>query len=71
MQVDVRIVVNPDRSVQGVEVTNKSLMSNPYFRSMAESVIRAIYQSSPLELPPDKYDQWNVTTMSFTAREML
>jgi outer membrane biosynthesis protein TonB len=72
MQVDVSIIVNSDRSVQSVDVVDKARMAtDPYFRAMAESVIRAIYQSSPLELPEDKYEQWKGITMTFSARDML
>jgi outer membrane biosynthesis protein TonB len=72
MQVDVQIVVNSDRSVQSVDVVDKSRMAtDPYFRAMAESVVRAVYESSPLELPDDKYEQWKGITMTFSARDML
>jgi outer membrane biosynthesis protein TonB len=72
MIVEVHIDVNPDRTVQNVEVVDKSRMTtDPYFRAMAESVVRAIYQSSPLELPEGKYDQWKGIDSHFSAKDML
>ncbi len=70
--VAVHIDVNQDRTVQNVTVVDKARMAtDPYFRAMAESVVRAIYQSSPLELPEGKYDQWKGIDSNFSAKDML
>ncbi|MCH7943660.1 MAG: cell envelope biogenesis protein TolA, partial [Proteobacteria bacterium] len=38
-----------------------------FFRSMAESAIRAVRRASPLRnLPPEKYELWREITFSFT-----
>jgi len=72
MVVQVHITVNADRSVQNVEVVDKSRMAtDSYFRAMAESVVRAVYASSPLELPPDKYETWKDIDANFSAKDML
>lgn len=70
--VEVRLFVNPDRTVRKAEVINPN-NNDPFFRTAAESVIRAVYnpRCSPLNLPPDKYDLWNTVVVRFDPREML
>lgn len=70
--VEVRIFVNPDRSVRDAQVLNSD-SGNPFFRTAAESALRAVYspQCNPLNLPPTKYDQWNTIVVRFDPREML
>jgi len=47
--------------------------SDSYFRAAADAAVRALRnpQCSPLELPPDKYDQWNVTVIRFDPSQFL
>ena len=70
--VQIHIDVNPDRSVQHAEIiSNSGMSSNPYYRAVAESALRAVYASSPLELPEGKYEQWKGIDISFSAKDML
>lgn len=71
--VEVVIEVNPDRTVRSVEVVETSRMSDPFFRAAAESAVRALRNPncSPLELPPDKYNEWNTIRFNFDPRDML
>lgn len=75
--VDLRLTVNPDRTVQQASLANVSdqirYNSDSAFRAAADAALRAVYNPScnPLELPPDKYAQWNVMTITFDPREML
>ncbi|MBI1273857.1 MAG: hypothetical protein GC131_07220 [Alphaproteobacteria bacterium] len=71
--VEVLIEVNQDRTVRTVEIVDRSRLSDPYFRSAAEAAVRALRnpQCSPLELPPDKYNQWRVIRFNFDPRDML
>ena len=74
MNVELSIDVNEDRTVQNVEVVDKMRMiSDSYFRTMAESAVRAVKnpRCSPLKLPPDKYSEWKHFTMIFNAKDML
>jgi hypothetical protein len=61
--------------VRAYQVLNDSRINrDPFFRSMAESAVRAILRcgrDQPLQLPPDKYDTWRSFTLSFNPREML
>ncbi len=75
--VELRLIVNPDRTVQNAGLANVSdqlrYNSDSAFRAATDSALRAVYNPScnPLELPPDKYSQWNVMTITFDPREML
>ncbi|MHA1113529.1 MAG: cell envelope integrity protein TolA [Alphaproteobacteria bacterium] len=72
--VDIWVAVNPDGSVRQARVVEASRMStDPFFRSAAESAIRAVLnpRCNPLKLPPEKYEQWKTFTLSFNPREML
>ncbi len=69
--VDIRLVVNPDRTVNSAEVINPR--NDQFFRTAAESAIRAVYspRCNPLNLPAGKYDQWKTIVVTFDPREML
>lgn len=72
--VEVLIDVNPDRTVRSAEVVDSSRMaSDPFFRSAAEAALRALRHPmcSPLELPPDKYEQWKTIRFNFDPRDMI
>lgn len=72
--VEVVIDVNPDRTVRDIEVVDKMRMAtDSFFRAAAESAVRALNnpRCSPLELPPDQYEQWKVIHFTFDPRDML
>ena len=72
--IEVRIVANPDRTVQQASVVDQSrYMSDPFFAAAADSAVRAVNnpRCSPLKLPEGKYDQWKTMTIRFDPREML
>lgn len=72
--VEVLIDVNPDRTVRSARVVDELRMaSDSYFRSAAESALRALRnpKCSPLELNPDKYEQWKTIRFNFDPRDML
>jgi outer membrane biosynthesis protein TonB len=73
--VDVDVTVNPDRTLAGSPVIDDQgrMASDPAFRAAAMAAVRALRnpQCSPLELPPDKYDEWQTMTIHFDPKEML
>ncbi len=72
--VEVRVIVNPDRTVNSARVINEGLnAANPHYRAAADAALRALRnpRCSPLALPPDKYESWKVTVIRFDPREML
>jgi hypothetical protein len=72
--VDLDVMVNPDRTVQTVEIVDKSRMaSDSEYRAAAESARRALRNPlcTPLALPPEKYKEWQSMTLHFDPKEML
>jgi len=72
--VEVLIDVNPDRTVRSARIVDQMRMaSDSYFRAAAESALRALRhpKCSPLELNPDKYEQWKTIRFNFDPRDMI
>ncbi|MEQ9490760.1 MAG: energy transducer TonB [Alphaproteobacteria bacterium] len=71
--VEVRIEVNPDRTVRDARLVDPSKASDQFWRTAAESALRAVLnpRCSPLKLPPDKYDTWRSIIFTFNPQEML
>lgn len=72
--VEIMIDVNPDRTVQHAEIVDQTrLATDSYFRAAAESALRALKspKCTPLELPPDKYEEWKHIDFTFDPRDML
>jgi outer membrane biosynthesis protein TonB len=73
--VDIDVTVGPDRVLVGSPVIDDQgrMGSDPAFRAAAMAAVRALRnpQCSPLELPPDKYQQWQTMTIHFDPKEML
>lgn len=72
--VEVLIEVNQDRTVREAEVVDQMRMStDSYFRAAAEAALRALRhpRCTPLELPPDQYEQWKTIRFNFDPRDML
>ena len=68
MKVQVRIIVNPDRTVKEAIIKNTAKMtSDPFFRTAGEAALRAFNHPncSVLMLPEDKYDEWNEIKFTF------
>lgn len=72
--VEVRIVVNPDRTVQQASILNQlRYTADSQFRAAADAALRALRnpRCTPLELPLGKYDQWKNTVIRFDPSQML
>ena len=68
MKVQVKIIVNPDRTVKEAIIKNTAKMtSDPFFRTAGEAALRAFNHPncSVLMLPEDKYDEWNEINFTF------
>ena len=69
----IAVVMNPDGTVRRAEIVDRARVArDPIFRAVAASALRAIIdpQCSPLQLPPQKYQQWRNFTLSFNPKEM-
>ncbi len=69
LDVEIYISLLPDGTVRKAEIVDRARMLQPggeYYRSMAESALRAVLQASPLhDLPPDRYEDWREITFRF------
>jgi len=68
MKVQVKIIVNPDRTVKEAIIKNTAKMtSDPFFRTAGEAALRAFNHPncSVLMLPENKYDEWNEINFTF------
>ena len=74
LAVEVKITVNPDRTVGSVKIVDQGRYnSDTFFRAMADSALRAVQnpRCSPLRLPEDKYNLWKDMTVVFDPKEMF
>ena len=74
MEVKIRVWVNPDKTVNSARILDTNRMQNdPYFRTVAESSLRAILNPacSPLKLPDGKYEIWKKFVFVFELGWML
>ena len=75
MLVTIRIFLNPDGSLQGVpqviEAARMKRAGEEFFRTLAESALRAVHKCNPLRLPSDDYEKWQEIELTFNPREML
>lgn len=74
LAVEVRVVVNPDRTVRSAKILDQyRYNSDPFFRAAADSAVRALNnpKCTPLNLPPEKYDNWHEMTINFDPRDMF
>ena len=69
----IAVMMNPDGTVRRAEFVDRPRMArDPIFRAVAASALRAVLdpQCSPLELPPQKYQQWKKFILSFNPKEL-
>ena len=54
-------------------IADTSRMGDPFFRTAAESALRAVLnpRCNPLKVPPRKYETWKSVTLSFDPRDMF
>lgn len=74
MTVEVRANLNPDGTVRDARLVESArLGSDPFYRAMAESALRAVLnpRCQPFKLPPDRYDIWQTLVLNFDPREIL
>jgi len=75
LTVDVNVTVNPDRTLAGAPSVDDQgrMSSDPAFRAAALAAMRALRNPacSPLDLPPDKYEEWQSISIRFDPKDML
>ena len=67
-----RVTMNPDATVRTVELLNSERYGDPSFRAAADSARRAFFnpQCTPLKLPLDKYNEWQIFTITFDPKDI-
>ncbi len=74
LEIEIHTVMNQDGTVREARISNQARMQgDPFYRAMAESALRAVLnpRCSPLKLPPEKYDEWQVMNLVFNPKEMF
>ena len=73
MKVTLHILLGRDGTVLDVTVVNTAqVSSDPFFRAMAESAVRAVLKTEKiLYLSPDKYHLWRDMKLNFDPSEMF
>ncbi len=73
--VKVRLFLHRDGSLsRQPEVVDAERMTRPgqeYFRTAAESAVRAVRKCEPLRMPAKKYEEWREMVLTFDPSEML
>ena len=74
MLVRVKLSLKPDGSIEDMEMLDHMKMNTPgkeRFRTLADSVKRAMQICNPLRVPASGYERWKKIIFNFNASEML
>lgn len=74
LAVNLTIIVNRDRTVKSVQITDRArYQSDSFFRAAADNAMRAIQHPdcTPLDLPVNKYNMWKEITLNFDPGKMF
>jgi hypothetical protein len=70
--VDIEVHLSPDGTVHSARVWEEERMaSDAEYREEAQSALRAVWKSSPFELPRAKYETWKHLHLHFDASGVL
>ena len=72
--VRVKLQLKPDGTIEKLEMLDHVKMNTPgkeKFRTLADSVRRAIQLCNPLKVPSSGYERWKNMILNFDARDML
>jgi hypothetical protein len=67
------VTVNPDRTSAQIQIEDQGRMSDPAFRAAAMAAQRALRmpECQVLDLPPEKYQEWQDLEITFDPSKML
>ena len=74
MLVRIKLSLKPDGSIDDMEMLDHVKMNTPgkeRFRTLADSVRRALQICNPLRVPASGYERWKNIIFNFDASEML
>ena len=72
--VRIKLQLKPDGTIEKMEMLDHIKMNTPgkeKFRTLADSVKRAVQLCNPLRVPTTGYERWKNMILNFNAREML
>ena len=72
--VRIKLQLKPDGTIEKMEMLDHVKMNTPgkeKFRTLADSVRRAIQLCNPLRVPTTGYERWKNMILNFNAKEML
>ena len=73
--VKIRLFLRPDGSLSRqpeiVDAARMTRSGEEYFRTAAESAVRAVLKCEPLRMPSTKYERWREMVLTFDPSEML
>ena len=72
--VRIKLQLKPDGTIEKMEMLDHIKMNTPgkeKFRTLADSVRRAVQLCNPLRVPTTGYEKWKNMILNFNAREML
>ena len=69
--VRVRVQLNPSGRPIAKKIINRAQLTDSFFLSAAESVLRAIERCQPYKMPPEKYESWREMELNFDPSKML
>jgi len=72
-KVSIRLNLNEDGEVINSKIINNSKMNNTFFRTLAESAVRAVNHPDckRLKVPKKKYETWKETILDFDPSVMI
>ena len=69
--VRVRVQLDPSGRPIAKKIINRAQLTDSFFLSAAESVLRAIERCQPYKMPPEKYESWREMELNFDPSKML
>jgi len=69
--VRVRVQLDPTGRPIAKKIINRAQLTDSFFLSAAESVLRAIERCQPYKMPPEKYESWREMELNFDPSKML
>ena len=69
----IKLTLNKEGEVINSKILNKVKMNNSFFRTLAESAVRAVNHPDckKLKVPKKKYETWKETILDFDPSVMI
>jgi membrane protein involved in colicin uptake len=72
MVIEIAVSFDPNGTVRTAKIVDQArLGSDPAFRSLAESALRAVFMASPVQAPAKKYEVWREVRLFFRPQDRL